>query len=381
MTRLGSIDEIFRKDRNRKYVIRNALLAQYILRYSLLVERKNSGYSEPFTHRDLAKWLVKNYPEYREYYQLPPHSHTSISNRVESTAQRTKGLLNEMISLDLIERAGREPIKTGTGTKEIFRYTSAAYFILDLIDIANSEQYSKALDNILDIGRSLSNVKHSYTLEFLNRFFSKCSEQKKLRSIINYFIEVILPTTRINKGTDLFGMFYGFSDSLNWLLAEPSVFLEVLEEISQETKKVLLFQFKMEIENYYDKNYRYNELKLAKFNNNQDIVYGLDSDRHYFDFISIPGKTWQLMRLHNVGDHSRVVVPANCEKCRSESAFLMDTLHYLENFRHCRRPDFSGMIGGNCSNGCGTYITGRLMSFPFFNITAPWTSSDFSRFI
>ena len=302
MTRLGSIDEIFRKYRNRKYVIRNALLAQYILRYSVLVERKNSGYSELFTHRDLAKWLVKNYPEYREYYQLPPHSHTSISNRIESTAQRIKGLLNEMISLDLIERTGREPMKTGTGTKEIFRYTPAAYFILNLIDIANSEQdSSEALDNILDIGKSLSNVKHSYTLEFLNRFFLKCSEQKKLRSIINYFIEVILPTVQISSGTELFRRFYGLSDSLNWLLAEPSVFLEVLEEIDQETKRVLLFQFKMEIENYYDKNYRYNELKLDKFNNNQNVVYGLKSDRHYFDFIPIPVKTWQLMRLHNVG--------------------------------------------------------------------------------
>jgi hypothetical protein len=390
MTRLGSIDEIFRKDKNRKYGS-NALLGQYILRYSQLVDRKDSGYSKPFPHRDLANWLVKNYPQYREYYQYPPHSHTSISNRIENTTQRTKGLLNEMISLGLIERAGIEPMKTGTGTKEIFRYTYAAYFVLDLINISNPEQYSKesdkilaldnALNDILAIGNALNNIKNSYTIEFLNRFFLKCTEKKKLRPIINYFVEVILPTVRINKGTDLFRIFYGLSDALNWLLAEPSVFLEVLEEIGQEIKKVLLFQFKMEIENYYDKNYRYDELKVAKLNNSHDVVYRLHSNRHYFDFIPIPGKIWQLMRLHNIGDYSKVVVPANCDKCRSESTFLIDISQYLENFRHCRRSDFSGVIGGNCSNNCGTYIVGKLMNFPFFNVTVPWTSADISRFL
>src|SRR5215207_1810855 len=104
MTRLGSIGQIFRRDRNGKYVRSNALLCQYILRYSLLVERKNSGYSEPFSHRDLAKWLVGNFLPYKEYYQLPPHSHTSISNRVENTTQRIKGLLDEMITMGLIEQ-------------------------------------------------------------------------------------------------------------------------------------------------------------------------------------------------------------------------------------------------------------------------------------
>jgi hypothetical protein len=133
MTRLGSIDEIFRRGKDRKYVRSNALLGQYILRYSQLVDRKDSGYSKPFPHRDLAKWLVKNYPQYLEHYQLLPDSHTSISNRIENITQRTKGLLNEMISLGLIEGAGIEPMKTGTGTKEIFRYTYAAYFVLDLI--------------------------------------------------------------------------------------------------------------------------------------------------------------------------------------------------------------------------------------------------------
>ena len=151
MVRLLNINDIFKKDPNGKLVRRNALLSQYILRYALLVKLEKSGYSTSFKHWDLARWLVEKFPEFIDYYQLAPHNHTSITNRIENTRQRTLGLVKDLISLGLLKPAGMVPQTKGTGKIESYKYTFAAYFVAHIIECIDTGHSQKAIQKLLGL--------------------------------------------------------------------------------------------------------------------------------------------------------------------------------------------------------------------------------------
>ena len=175
-------------------------------------------------------------------------------------------------------------------------------------------------------------------------------------------------------------LFFGLSNSLNWILANPEIFLETLAELGEQ-KKALLFQFKMEIEYYYDKRFLDEALAVGELNADRAKIDNIiKTEPNYFDFISVPEKNWQNARIDNIDDHTKVVVPSTCAVCKSNQTFLVNILEYLECFRYAHRVDFSRYIGGNCI-GCGSYLIGNLMRFTYFNMTAPWIGSDFSRFV
>jgi hypothetical protein len=59
----------------------------------------------------------------------------------------------------------------------------------------------------------------------------------------------------------------GVRHSLNWIILFPDSFLDTLQELDDETKKLVLFHFKMEIEEYYKENYLVEELRIMEFHN------------------------------------------------------------------------------------------------------------------
>ena len=380
MVRLPNFYEIFKKDSNDKLVWRNAPLSQYILRNPLLVKLEKSGYSTPFRHWDLAKLIVEKFPEFRDYYQIHPRNHTSPSNRIENTRKRTLDLIKVLISLGLLKPAGKVPQRRGSGVTESYKSTFAAYFVVYIIECIDTKYSQEAIQKLLELLNLFTDIKTSYITDFITKFFNRCNDAQTLDIIIDYFIQVILPVSEIKNGIDLLKLFFGLSNPLNWMLANPEIFLETLAEIKGEQKKALIFQFKMEIEDYYDKHFLDEEsLAITELNTDYAKTHNIiETEPNYFDFISVPEKNWQNTRIDNIADYTRVVVPSPCAVCKSNQAFLVNILKYLECFRYAHRADFSRYIGGNCIR-CGNYLVGNLMRFTYFNMTAPWIGSSFSR--
>ena len=289
--KLPNINDILKKDSNGNLVWRNAFLSQYILHYALSVKREKSGYSIPFKHWDLARSLVKKFPEFRDYYQKHPRSHTSISNRIENTRKRTLGLIKVLISLGLLKPAGRIPQRKGTGVIESYKYTFAAYFVAYIIECIDTRYSQEAIQKLLELINLFTDAKTSFITDFIAKFFNRCNDAQTLDSIIDYFIQVILPDSEIKNGVDLLKLFFGLSNPLNWILANPEIFLETLAEIKGEQKKALLFQFKMEIEDYYDNRYLDEALAIGELNTEYAKIHNIiETEPNYFDFVSVPEK-------------------------------------------------------------------------------------------
>jgi hypothetical protein len=373
--RLYSINEIFKKDKNGDYVRSNALLAQYIFRYASLIKRDKSGYSEPFLHWELAKWLVKTFPDFVEYYEYPPHNHTSPSNRIENTRQRTIGLLDDLISLGLIEPAGTAPQRRGTGITKCYKYTISGYLIAWLIEIKNKdeERKSKAIRQLLDMIDACNKINDSYILLFITRFFRKCNEKRVFDLIVTFYLDKILWKYTLNNDRDLLLLVFGLRHTLNWLLAEPQIFCETLRELDQDAKQLVLFHFKMEIEEYYNENYLKESILITRINNKAaQLIRGFPNiNSDYLPSLPVPGREWQVMRFHNIHDYSKVILPGFCDTCKSEQPFVVDIFTYFDYIISAYGPYPKVLVSGNCIK-CNKYTASTdIMRFPHFGTA--WT--------
>ena len=87
------------------------------------------------------------------------------------------------------------------------------------------------------------------------------------------------------------------------------LFLEAVSELDEETRRMVLFQFKMEIEDYYNKNYLTQEYKLDKLissinknarkrchiNIEYEESFTVTSACDFRNVVAIPGKKWQIL--------------------------------------------------------------------------------------
>lgn len=80
-TQLPGVNFIFQKDKNGHYT-KLALLYQDILSYSIIKIKSNPPDSRSFTHRELAKWLLENNNEYKNYYKDPSTRHNTLNSRI-----------------------------------------------------------------------------------------------------------------------------------------------------------------------------------------------------------------------------------------------------------------------------------------------------------
>ena len=101
----------------------------------------------------------------------------------------------------------------------------------------------------------------------------------------------------------------------------PRTFFRILAELDGKTKEVMLYQFKMEIEEYYHKYY------LASYTTRSSAAT-LGRGR-YSQHKAIPGSDWQLMRINNLSNCKVVVIPGLCYNCKVESPLIIDIEDYL----------------------------------------------------
>lgn len=185
----------------------------------------------------------------------------------------------------------------------------------------------------LSVIHSYATLKNSPSIIFNSNFFEKCKNKGTFNFIVSYFLQSILPNSGVTDGYHLLRLFLGLSHSLNWILADCESFTEALNDLSEDIRKIVLLQIKIEVEEYYSNNYlteewRYSKM-LASIHKDNKVIARDINYQGFLNIVGVPGKKWQLMRFNNISNYSSVVVPGFCSGCNKEQPFLVNVYEYF----------------------------------------------------
>jgi hypothetical protein len=94
----------------------NSLLYQYILRYPV-----EHNYADGFKFNELANWLIKNYPEFSEYY-TGSRANTPKSARIANRSHRIQGCIDNLIKLGIMREKSTVKAEKKSDRYSILRF-------------------------------------------------------------------------------------------------------------------------------------------------------------------------------------------------------------------------------------------------------------------
>jgi hypothetical protein len=335
MKKLPGIQAIFERDNDGNYT-KDALLYRDILYYSIVTQKENAEGKYSFKERELARWLIDYNQEFVHDYK---GSHKRTSYRIENRLQRIKDKIADLIAMFLIERT--ETVKAEKIGYDIplYGYTKSGYFLAWLIETENKnkDRKSTAINKVHDIVNLYLSNKDTSRSIFLSNFFQRCKEKGIFVNDPTYFLSSSEEIPPLNNELSLLELFLDVPNTLYWVTTYPAIFIETLDNLDAEIKKALLFQFKMEIEVFYNNYYS--------------------------------TKRWEIMRYNNISNYSTVTVPGFCSGCNSEVPFQYDIINYLHSLSTMKMPYPSGIITTTCTK-CGKEycLSGRIMGVPWHAI-------------
>jgi hypothetical protein len=319
-----------------------ALLYQDILKYAI----EHNG---AFGFTKLGNWLIDNNKEFHNYY-VDFKARTPKSARLSNRRKTIQQYVDTLCAMDLLyvkskRKAKKNPLETPiydlTEEGELLAWIIKAkdpykgFGLFRWLKGRNEEKNkspnkpdanrSKAIMKVFEIIDSYTRIKDSYILVFLSKFFRKCIDVGVFSEIIDFFYYFDLQDTELNKGQELLRLFVKIAHPLNWIYFHPEIFKKTVDEMDEETKKVMLFQFKMEIEEYYSKYYLVSYITRDSYSKYSNV-----SMRYPHD-MAISGKEWQIMRINNMANYNNVVVPGFCDNCKLECPLVLDIGDYLDH--------------------------------------------------
>jgi hypothetical protein len=361
------INMIFeRSDNNDRIFTNAALLYQDILKYGI---EHNDGFG--FT--ELGNWLINNNYEFRTYY-TGDKARTPKSARLANRRQTIQEGIDNLMKMDLLYEKSKIKSQKNLSDIPLYSLTTEGQFLAWIIegkdpyksfdlnwvlkDLGNTkpnkvsrtnEKSSNTIMRIFQIVDSFTKIKDSYTLLFLSKLFRKCMDTGIFGNIVDYFYYSDLQHVEVNKGHELLRLFVKIAHPLNWIYAYPEIFAKTFDEMDEETKKVMLSQFKMEIEEYYSKYYLVSYARRITYAKYHDV------STRYSNDMAISGREWQLMRCNNMVNYKNVVIPGFCYNCNLECPFILDIddyLAYLGAFASGKIRPLSDVIRSDCIK-CG----------------------------
>ena len=359
--RITDLSRVFSTSSSKKMLRNNALLYQDILAYG-----KNK--TEGFKFTELANWLLQNNREYMHEFS-GSNAKTPRSTRLAIKRNRIQRHIDNLMQLGLVYEKNRIKGAKNQSSTVLYDYTLPGYLITWLLDINyldKATETDEPTQKILNVIHSYATLKDSASITFISNFFDRCKKRGTFNSVVSYFLESIMTNSTITDGYHLLRLFLGQSHSLNWILADCESFIEALNSLDENIRKIVLFEIKMEVEDW-----QYSKMIDDIYKNSRVIA----QDIHYqglLNIVGIPGKKWQLMRFNNISNHSNVVVPGFCSGCNKEQPFLVHVYKYFNRIIAAHRPyPFNG-ISQDC-DGCGKALgsTCRVIQLPWF--LSPWS--------
>jgi len=205
-----TLNSIFQRNSNDTFT-NKAALDQDILRYSVIITRDQTPEqiyknSPNFTHRNLAKWLIKNNPEFITFYE---GKDMTDSDKIENTQKRLKKRLKDLELLGLVKH-GKAKQQKGTAEIPVYTYSRPGYILAWIIESFNPNRRDGANNEIynwLEMIYSIDNHSSSNVI-FYAHLFKKCKETGQFDYIVSLFREVI------NSNIYLKNMNYLFNETL-----------------------------------------------------------------------------------------------------------------------------------------------------------------------
>ena len=217
-------------------------------------------------------------------------------------------------------------------------------------------------------------------MRFIIQFFKQCKKTKSFDRIMSHFTGYVLPSIDTRDGKDILLSFLGHKHIVNWILLDEGSFLRAIKNLDKLDKKIIFFQIKTEIENYYLEKYRTTAWLIRKINAGGYITSGLPSIEfesvssnleEFSKTVGLTNEQWLKTRLEYCNDFNRIVVPGYCLECKSEKATLIDVNIILNaSPEDAYGPYPTSTVSGCCSD-CGSYAGGDIINWN--GIHCDWT--------
>ncbi len=318
------VNQIFETDSNNHYTER-ALLYQNILEYSKIIEKEVGEAVEEvviegkkivkkrrmvrmdpdppnFRIRELARWLMKRNLQFLKFYR-GKRNRTTMSARIANNDQLIKKCIYDLESSHLLIKTALVESSKNKMETPIYSLTEHGVIISYLIKYKNAQANDKSKIQAIIIElvkRHLSNY-NSYMADFLSLVYTKSVQKGLGNSMINLF-SIIVHTNKYNVHT--------LNEMLNISLFKYThdnqardyfvdIFVEVIDELEEKMKQIIMFHFKADIENQIH--------------------------------TSQPPRDWEKIWIQNINDCTKFVLYGTCSNCYQKYPVLVDFYVFQRN--------------------------------------------------
>jgi hypothetical protein len=302
MQQFVTIPDLFDNDR----VDKDLVLMREILTWG-------SEKFDEFRFTALGKWLIENHRPFKEEFA---GSHIPGSYRLHAKRNYIKSRIEDLIGLGLIKKHGTAKAEKNQSDIPIYKFTFGG-IIVGTILIASKTSQGSTRSNatervVLLISAYLKHNKVS-TFHFLSNFFAKCEQEQFYGNDgFVHMLQVLFSYLYPSEGFNLRQARLAVMCIPTLYEDLKGIFFQTLNELDEQTRKLLLLQFKMDIET----NYSY----------------------EHMDPESV--REWELMRFENIQNYSKVTLSGYCKECKLSYPFVMDMFAFI------RLPDIFGVEHG-----------------------------------
>ena len=223
------------------------------------------------------------------------------------------------------------------------------------------EEKNNAIKEIIDIINSLKEQNDSTIVLFITELLNQLWENNKKSSIIQHFERLLM--LELNNGNDFLSSLLGIKYFIYWFIVEEEISFKILENLTEDKRKIILMNLKTEIEYYYQQNYL---IKDADFLKNNFLPWRINNF-NYGDLNNsgaVPSAYWENTRIKYIDSFSKIVVPSYCNVCNSHRAFVVDVADYLKSVGEAHSNYLNMFSSGNCIK-CRSLLSTRVISLPF----------------
>lgn len=275
----------------------NARLLQDILKYCISEDRGEN----PFRFTDLARWLLSKNTEFFNFYA---NSHLSVTSRIQHIRQRVQRALDYLNNAGLVVVKGMIKAERNNQIETpVYDVTSRGLLVTWYIELSNDDIKRKniATSNLIDILRSeftKSDLAVSMlALKILDSIKNKL-EQKLYRELIHFWVSFLLPYKINHPTSPVLGSFLLLLRGFHTAKVDSysHLFIDAFQSLDDETKAMILFQVKCDLERHY-------------------VFFG--------------NREWEKMRYQFRNDLQTAVVPMKCEQCGASQPLGIDISVFL----------------------------------------------------
>jgi hypothetical protein len=352
-----NIKIIFENYENDKYD--NARLYQNILEYANSPPIVTSG----FRFTELGRWLMKKNNEFINDYSGFKNN-TSISARIANKRQRIQNCINNLIKWDFLMVLKNVTAKKNDTETPLYVLTPLGKLIFLIVKAKFSikeEEKNNAISEIIDIVNSIREQNDSAIVLFITELLNQLWENNKKSSIIRHLERLLM--LELNNGNDFLSHLLGIRYFIYWFIVDEELSFKILENLTEDKKKIILVNLKTEIEYYYQQNYLIKDNYCLKNNCQPFIINNLN----YGDLIhngAIPNEYWENTRIKYINSFSKVVVPSYCNVCNSHRVFVVEVADYLKAVVRAHGPYPNLHVAGNCIV-CQNSLSTHIIRLPF----------------